>query len=192
MDRTMKQVLVYAQYQQARAQAKNDNHATAGKLWDDGTFESMKMDLYCKDIQEALQAEAIPTRHVRLWREQWETHVKGANEDDRLKECLMKKNGNLKMYDRDDGNPLLTCHKPNFQKKRGANRYCIFAVIEGYDPNKDDMDEGNYELWSLWEFDEALYDCIQDYYQANPGEDSVVTYEKDTGVNSHHEYDEDN
>ena len=95
MNRTMKQVLVYAQYQQARAQAKNDNHATAGKLWDHGDFESMKMDLYCKDIQEALQAEAVPMRHVRLWREQWETHRKGANEDDRLKECLMKKYGNL-------------------------------------------------------------------------------------------------
>jgi hypothetical protein len=63
--------------------------------------------------------------------------------------------------------------------------------MEGYDPNKDDMDEGNYELWSLWELDENLYDCIQDYYQANLGEDSVVTYEKDMGVESDHEYDED-
>jgi len=37
LDRTMTQVLVYAQYQQARVQA--------GRLWDDGDFESMKMDL---------------------------------------------------------------------------------------------------------------------------------------------------
>ena len=25
---------------------------------------------------------------------------------------------------------------------------------------------------------------MQDYYQANPGEDSVVLYEKDTGIDS--------
>jgi hypothetical protein len=96
----------------------------------------------------------------------------------------LQKYGGLKLYDKDDENRLLTCHKPYFQKKRGDNRYCIFAVMEGYDPMKDDMDEGNYELWSLWELDEALYDCVQDYYQANPGEDSVVLYEKDTGIDS--------
>jgi len=191
MDKTMKQVLIYAQYQQARAQAKISNRATAGKLWEESDFESMKMDILCKDIQEALQAEVIPTRHVRLWRENWENHVKGTNEDARLSERLMKKYGNLKLYDRDYGNRLLTCHKPYFQKKRGANRYCIFAVMEGYDPNKDDMEEGNYELWSLWDLDEALYDCIRDYYNANPGENNVVTYERDTGIDSDYEDEDD-
>jgi hypothetical protein len=186
MDKTMKQVLVYAQYQQARAQANINNCTTAGKLWDGGNFETMKIDLYCKDIQEDLQAEAIPTRHVRLWRERWEVHVNGPNEDARLKECLMQKYGGLKLYDRGFNNWLLTCHKPYFQKRRGANRYCIFAVMEGYNPNKDDMEEGNYKLWTLWDLDEALYDCIQDYYKANKGEDGVVMYEKDTGVDSDH------
>jgi hypothetical protein len=172
MDKTMKQVLVYAQYQQAWAQANINNRATAGKLWDDGDFETMKMDLYCKDIQEDLQAEAIPMRHVRLWRECWEVHVNGPNKDARLKECLMQKYGVLKLYDSDFNNRLLTCHKPYFQKRRGANRYCIFAVMEGYNPNKDDMEEGNYELWMLWDLDEALYDCIQDYYK--PTKERIV------------------
>ena len=36
MDKTMKQVLIYAQYQQARAHAKTNNRATADKLWDEG------------------------------------------------------------------------------------------------------------------------------------------------------------
>ena len=103
----------------------------------------------------------------------------------------MQKYENLKLYDKDDGNKLLTCHKPYFQKKRGANRYCIFAVMEGYDPTKDDLDEGNYELWSLWELDEALYDCMQDYYQANPGEDGLVLHGKDTGIESDYCNDED-
>jgi hypothetical protein len=56
---------------------------------------------------------------------------------------------NLKLYDRDDNNRLLTCTKAHFKKKRGDNSYCIFAVREGYDPNKDDIEEGNYELWTL-------------------------------------------
>ena len=45
--------------------------------------------------------------------------------------------------------------------------YCIFAVSEGYDPNKGDMEEGNYEYWTIWETAEALYDCIWDYYTEN-------------------------
>ena len=65
--KTTKQVLMYAQYQQARAQAKMTSQATAGKLWDDGDFTSMKMDLYCRDIQESLQQlEPHPPRHVCL------------------------------------------------------------------------------------------------------------------------------
>jgi hypothetical protein len=56
--------------------------------------------------------------------------------------------------------------------------------MEGYDPNKDNMEEGNYKLWTLWELDEALYECIQEYYKANPGEDGVVLHEKNSGVDS--------
>ena len=63
--------------------------------------------------------------------------------------------------------------------------------MEGYDPNKDDLDEDNYEFWTLWELYEALYDCIRDYYTANPGEDSVVMYEKDNGVDSDYADDSD-
>ena len=45
--------------------------------------------------------------------------------------------------------------------------------MDGYDPEKDDMDEGNFELWTLWELDEALYDCIRDYYTTDLGDDRV-------------------
>jgi hypothetical protein len=56
--KTTKQVLIYAQYQQAKAQGQMKNRATAGKLWEDEDFASMKMDEYCKDIRESLEAEA--------------------------------------------------------------------------------------------------------------------------------------
>ena len=185
--KTTKQVLIYAQYQQARAQAKMRNRAAAGKLWDDNDFASMKMDEYCKDLQESVDAEDTQVRHVRLWMESWEKHVNGPNEDVQLKECLERKYVGLKLYDRDDENRLLTCAKAYFKKQRGNNTYCIFAVMEGYNPDIDDMEDGNYELWTLWDTAEALYDCIREYYTANQGEDGVVLHEKNTGVDSDHE-----
>ena len=185
--KTTKQVLIYAQYQQARAQAKMYNRASAGKLWDDNDFASMKMDEYCKDLQESVDAEPTRVRHVRLWMESWETHANGPNEDVQLKERLERKYVGLKMYDRDDDNRLLTCTKAFFKKKRGDNTYCIFAVTEDYNPDKDDMDEDNYEHWTLWDTAEALYECIWEYYMANQGEDGVVLHEQNTGVDSDHE-----
>jgi hypothetical protein len=86
--KTTKQVLIYSQYQQARAQAKMQNRAAAGKLWDNNDFASMKMDEYCKDLQESVDAPDTPVRHVRLWMESWETHVNGPHEDVHLKERL--------------------------------------------------------------------------------------------------------
>ncbi len=63
---TTKQVLIYAQYQQAKAQAQMKNCVTTGKLWEDKDFITTKMDEYCKYIRESLEAEAtcIQVRHV--------------------------------------------------------------------------------------------------------------------------------
>ena len=44
--KTTKKVLIYAQYQQARAQAQMYNRAAAGKLWKNEDCASMKMDEY--------------------------------------------------------------------------------------------------------------------------------------------------
>ena len=188
MEKTTKQVLLYAAYQQARAQAEINKRALAGKLWEDGDFASMKMDLFCKDIQESLEEseeDVIPARHVQLWRERWEVHTKSPSEDKQLKEHLLRKYASLKLYDRDYDNRELTCIKRYFQKERNdANRYCILAAMAGYDPDKDDLDEENYELWTLRELDEALYDYICGYYEANDCEDGVELHENESGVNS--------
>ena len=68
--------------------------------------------------------------------ESWETHVNGPIEDVQLKERLERKYVGLKLYDKDDENRILTCAKAYFKKMRGDNTYCIFAVMEGYDPIK--------------------------------------------------------
>ena len=57
-----------------------------------------------------------------------------------------------------------------------------WTQMAGYDPDKDDLDEDNYELWTLWELDEALYDCVGDYYKSNKDEDGVELHENDSGV----------
>jgi hypothetical protein len=54
INKTKKQVLVYAQYQQMGAQARQNKLSSAGKLWDDSDFASMKMDQYCKEIKDSL------------------------------------------------------------------------------------------------------------------------------------------
>ncbi len=76
----------------------------------------MKMDEYCKDIRESLEAEAtcIQVRHVQLWHEGWETHVDGTRENAKLKGRLEKKHVNLKLYDKDNNDKLLTCRKACF------------------------------------------------------------------------------
>jgi hypothetical protein len=149
-------------------------------------FPPTKVNEYCKDIRESLEAEAtnIEIRHVRNWRERWEIHVDGQREHAKLKDRLQKKSVNLKLYDKDNGDQLLTCMVAYFKKKKGDNRYTIFAVAEGYDPKKNDADPLYYPLWSLWELDEALYDCIREYYMANPGEDGVEVHEEYSGVDS--------
>ena len=54
IDKTRKQVLIYAHYQQMRAQARAMKLSAAGKLWDDKDFEGLKMDVFCKEIQMSL------------------------------------------------------------------------------------------------------------------------------------------
>jgi hypothetical protein len=46
--------------------------SAAGKLWDDTNFAYMKMDEYCKDLEEKVgdvDKPMIPTRVIRLWKE---------------------------------------------------------------------------------------------------------------------------
>ena len=75
MDKTKKQVLIYAHYQQMRARATMRKLSVAGKVWEDADFDSMKMDPFCREIKDSLAAKettAQPVRVLRLWNEKWE------------------------------------------------------------------------------------------------------------------------
>ena len=54
MDDTKKQVMIYSQYQQMKAQAHIQKLLCAGKLWDDNDFKSLKIDEHCKEIEDVL------------------------------------------------------------------------------------------------------------------------------------------
>ena len=65
IDKTRKQVLIYAQYQQMHAQARAMKLSEAGKLWDDKDFEGLKMDVFCKEIQMSLEDKKFGSMRSR-------------------------------------------------------------------------------------------------------------------------------
>jgi hypothetical protein len=93
INKTKKQVLLYAKYQQTRAQARMSKLSAAGMLWEDEDFASMKMDTFCKEIKESLNVEETeqPVRVLRLWQERWELNKVRPQCDLILEARLVKK-----------------------------------------------------------------------------------------------------
>ena len=95
-DKTKKQVTLYGQNCQLKADARAHKLSSAGKLWEEDDFKTMKMDLYCKDTWQALDVQRttdVPERMFRCWRERWEipTRNMGAGGNALLEEKLKKK-----------------------------------------------------------------------------------------------------
>jgi len=178
IDKTKKQVLIFAQYQQTRAQARMTKLAAAGKLWEDEGFASIKMDPFCKEIKESLQAEQTEqeVRILRLWQERWELEKIGPNGDLILEAHLTKKYKGLKFVDIDENNKVLTVHKMIFQKKHGNNLYHVFATMDGFNDVLKDEDEENDAYWQPWEVNEDLFDCMQVCYKEQ-ADSNVKCYE---------------
>ena len=93
--------------------------AAAGKLWDDEDFASMKMDPFCKEIKESIQAEQNEkeVRILKLWQERWELEKIGPNGNSIWEARLTKKYKGLKLVDIDENKRVMTAHKMIFQKK---------------------------------------------------------------------------
>jgi hypothetical protein len=192
IDRTKKQVLVYAQYQQMRAQAHQKKLSSAGKLWDDNDFASMKMDQYCREIRDSLlesiddEEEQQPMRIVRLWEETWERKKLPPRGDVLHEARLLAKYKGLKFFDADNDNRIMTIHKMAFRKERGRNRYDIFAIMDGFNLELPDQCEENDPYWQPWEVNEDLFDCIRAYYNDVPT-DNIKTYDIGEGCESDNE-----
>ena len=183
IDKTKKQVLIYAHYQQMRAQARAMKLSAAGKLWDDKDFEGLKMDVFCKEIHMSLEDEEVgepeePLRILRLWQERWELKKIGPQGNQLLEARLMNKYGGLKLCDIDEGNRVMTVTKIVFEKQRGKNAYNAFTTLPGYDPTIGDNEEANDPYWQVWEINEDLHDCMRTYYETEEGKrDNVKVFD---------------
>ena len=100
MDKTKKQVMIYSQYQQMKAQACIQKLSCADKVWDDNDFKSIKMDEHCKEIEDLVEVDkGIWKRRIRVvktWVEGWEEKVLGPSGDEIFEARLVCKYGGLK------------------------------------------------------------------------------------------------
>ena len=138
-EKTKMQALIYGTAMQKKQRYRQDKLRAAGKLWCDDDFESMKLDLLCNDTVES--AAALPKKTARIfraWEEEWEKVKIGPGGDDVHEARLVSKYGGLRWLDADNGYRVCETH-PNemfFEKKRGNNKYIIFATYQGFDLEK--------------------------------------------------------
>ena len=87
----------------------------------------------------------------------------------------MRKYGSLKWLNPDTAFSLRVAHpnRINFNKKRGNNKYNIFATTEGYDLNI--THESQSYFYDVWVTKTDFFEQVIDYYKNNNG---VKCYEK--------------
>ena len=125
MDKMKKQVMIYSQYQQMKAQAHIQKLLYAGKLWDDDDFKSMKMDEHCKEIEDALEIDKRirkgKIRVVKTWVEGWENKVLGPSGDEvfEARSAIMVDSSGLIQINVSILQHILI--RMHFEKKRGDN-----------------------------------------------------------------------
>ncbi len=166
-DKAKKSSLVYGAAMQQRARHRESKLRTAGKLWTDADFETLKLDFYCTDIVESVNAlPKAQARIFRAWEETWEKKKVGPSGDTILEARLVRKYAGLRWLDPDNGYRLCIAHPKRmfFQKKRGNNKYLIFATYEGFDFAKKTEDQPDkYDGWPITWSD--FYEEVVKYYK---------------------------
>jgi hypothetical protein len=90
---------------QQRSRHSEKKLLTAGKLWTDDDFLSLKLDTHWKEvIEKANSLSKQPARIFRAWEEEWEKVAVGANGDDVLEAMMVMKYGGIKW----SGNDVLS------------------------------------------------------------------------------------
>ena len=129
-DKVKKQAALYRQYQQVKTRAKQTKLSSAGKLWEENNFKSLKMDEYCKEMWQSLDgADERPARMFRNWRETWEKKKLGPC-DVMLHEKLKVKYVRLKLDENEGVNRIYTVHMIEFMRETQRNYYQIIAVTK--------------------------------------------------------------
>jgi hypothetical protein len=164
-------------------------HSSAGKLWDDSNFSSMKMDVYCKDLEEEVDAD--PEFHfqvkrvAKLWQERWEVpKFSGGRGRKELEAKLEKKYVGLKMDEMEGSNQIFTIVGWRLDGCR-HKRYELAAVTKLYDSDEDNDDEVNRDNIEYYAFSKETYACIAEYYKNNPmNDDDVKCYRPEDDCDS--------
>jgi hypothetical protein len=107
-DKVKKQAALYGQYPQVKACARQSKLSSAGKLWEENDFKSLKMDGYCKNMWQSLNEDKIPRRMFRNWQETWEKKELGASGDVMLHEKLKVKYVGLKLDENEGERRIFT------------------------------------------------------------------------------------
>ena len=165
-EKAKKCALVHGASMQQRSRHKLKKLAAAGKLWTDEDFDSLKLDVHCKEITVAATSLAPKkTRIFRCWEEEWEKEKIGPQGNVVLEARLIRKYAGIKWLDIDNDYRVCEAHpdKMYFEKKRGNNQYLVFATYHGFDLGKD-LSLQN-EKYDYWEKNEDFYDLVQDYYK---------------------------
>ncbi len=115
--------------------------STAGKLWDDNDFPSIKMDEYCKDLEARVgdvDEPMIPTTVVRLWQERWEVPQRPAGKGHaELIARMEKKYIGLKLDEMEKSWDIYRINKFNFGGSH-QKKFTLRAVTNKYDDEKDE------------------------------------------------------
>ena len=164
-ERSRKQGLAYARYQEMRYRTRVAKLSVAGVLWNDEDFECCHMTEFCRDtsMETIDNGEGVHVRVFRAWKERWEKKKIGPKGDKVHEARLVRKYGGLQWIDIDNGDPLITAHPEHmwFEKKRGNNEYHVVGCKEDYDYMKKPEDQ-NYKF-DLWGCEDAMYGQITEY-----------------------------
>jgi len=132
-DKVKKQAAFYGQYQQIKTCVKQAKLSSAGKLWEENNFKSLKMDEYCKDMWQSLDgADKQPVRIFRNWQESWEKKKLGTTGNVMLHEKLKVKYVGLKLDENEGEHRIFTVHAVQVcegdSKKILSNCSCIERI----------------------------------------------------------------
>ncbi len=183
IDKTAKQVLVYAQYQMLCGKLRKTALSCAGKLWEDTDFDCMKMDAYCTKAN--LQNEPIQcVRNVRLRQESWEVPKRYSGKGQKLlEEQLEKKYIGLKS-NKMEGDWMIftidTIELDGYCNKK----YQFRAVTKSYNDDLDEKDDENDGKYAYYAFSVETYLCIAEYFKDHPNEGGVRIFMPDDDCDS--------
>jgi hypothetical protein len=150
----------------------------------------MKMDAYCKDLQEEaananLQNEPIQcVKNVRLWQESWEVLKRYGGKGKKLLEArLEEKYIGLKLNEMEGDWMIFTIDTTELDGCRNR-KYQFRVATTSYNDNLDERDDENDGKYAYYAFSAGTYLCIAEYYKDHPNEGGVRIFMPDDDCDS--------